>query len=422
MDQRLPGFHRLVRMAPILWALFAANIGVRSADAQFWKKILPVSHTALVESISDTLTEENGPWLVIAASFRGDGAEAQARQLADELQRRHGMSAYVHNRAFDFSEDNPGRGIDNYGGPIRRRYQTEEAREFAVLVGDFPSIDDPEAQKTLERIKAMPESALRADDDDSSAAAAQFHRFSKMLLGRNEENHERGPLAKAFLTRNPLLPREYFVPKGVDDFVAKMNEGVKHSLLECPGKYSVQVATFRGKTILQTKDAKKKEESGGFGWGFGKDERDPLVEAAENAHLLTAELRAHGWDAYEFHDRKESIVTIGSFDQVAQRLPDGRVVPTQPVQKIVQTFGAAYNTPSDPLTGDDVRQQRRAAELKQQFNQMLTNNHGQYTASLNPKHVKIMRRNKVDRIIPIDVYPHAIEVPRHSVSSAYAGW
>jgi hypothetical protein len=44
---------------------------------------------------------------------------------------------------------------------------------------------------------------------------------------------------------------------------------------------------------------------------------------------------------------------------------------------------------------------------------------------MNPKHVKILKGRgknvKVERIIPMDIYPQAIEVPRRSVSSAYAG-
>jgi hypothetical protein len=31
-----------------------------------------------------------------------------------------------------------------------------------------------------------------------------------------------------------------------------------------------------------------------------------------------------------------------------------------------------------------------------------------------------MRGRKVERIIPMDVYPHTIDVPRRSVSGAYA--
>ena len=422
MEMKRAG-HRWHAAATLALLAVAAAWADRPAEAQFWKKILPAAHVEAVPQSGDTLTDEHGPWLIIAASFRGDGAETQARQLADELRRRHGLAAYVHDRAFDLSEETPGRGLNEYGAPIRRRYQTEVARDFAVLVGDFPSIDDPDAQQTLERIKSMPASTLRADDDDSASAASQFRQLTNFLLNKNDGNRERGPLAKAFLTRNPLLPREFFVPKGIDDFVAKMNQGVEHSLLDCSGKFTVQVATFRGKAVLQTNSAKS-DAGSGFGWSRRKEKADPLVEAAENAHLLTAELRAHGWEAYEFHDRKESLVTIGSFDEVAQRLADGRVVATPQVQKIVQTFGAAYDTPADPLakTGNDRDTQRRVDDMKQQFSQMLTSNQGQIAPGMHPKHVKILRGKRVERIIPLDVYPHTVEVPRRSISGAYAGW
>jgi len=39
----------------------------------------------------------------------------------------------------------------------------------------------------------------------------------------------------------------------------------------------------------------------------------------------TNALREKGWEAYEFHDRYESYVAIGSFDQ-GETLADGRVV------------------------------------------------------------------------------------------------
>ena len=228
-------------------------------------------------------------------------------------------------------------------------------------------------------------------------------------------------MGRAFFTRNPLLPREYFVPKGVDEFVAKMNQGVEHSLLDCPGRYTVQVATFRGKTVLQTDRNASRTDDERLRLEMGQDKtEDPLVEAAENAHLLTKELRKHGWEAYEFHDRTESIVTIGSFDQVGQQLANGQLVPIGPVQKIVQTFGAAYDTPADPLTrrrpADAAARRRHEAAIQPDAGQpQRPDRHG-----LNPKHVKIMHGQKVERIIPIDVYPHTIDVPRRSVSGAYA--
>jgi hypothetical protein len=162
-----------------------------------------------------------------------------------------------------------------------------------------------------------------------------------------------------------------------------------------------------------------------FSWPWQKDKSDPLAEAAEDAHLLTEELRAHGFEAYEFHDRTESIVTVGSFDAVAHRAADGQQVPAPDVQKLVEKFGAAYDTPSDPLSniGNDAGTQHRVEEVKQRFSEALTaQSNGQITPGMHPKHVKIVQSGgRVDRIIPLDVYPHTIEVPRRSISSAYAG-
>jgi hypothetical protein len=58
--------------------------------------------------------------------------------------------------------------------------------------------------------------------------------------------------------------------------------------------------------------------------------------------------------------------------------------------------------------------------MKQQFTQMLNTHDVQAAANMNPKHVKIMKGKKVERIIPIDIYPHTIEVPKQSVSGAYS--
>lgn len=397
--------------------VLAAAGAVRPAAAQLWKHLIPVSHSEPVPQRDFTLTQDDGPWLILVESFLGEDAEERARALAEEL-RDKGLRAYIHDRQFDFAEQGEGRGIDQYGAPVRRRLQREHDHQFAVLVGDFATIDDPEGQETLERIKVMPSKVLERDQDESGFD--QVRQFSGRVMGKLGGKQARGPMGQAFLTRNPLLPREYFVPKGVDEFVVKMNKGVEYSLLDCPGRYTVQVATFRGRTILQTGD--EKSDAAGFRL-WGKEKTDPLVEAAEDAHLLTEELRAHGWEAYEFHDRTESIVTIGSFDQVAQQHADGRVVPTPQVQKIIATFGAAYDTPSDPLEriGDDPNTKRRVEEMKQQFNQALTSRQsGQVALGLNPKHAKIMRGKRVHRVIPFDVYPHTIEVPRRSISSAYA--
>jgi hypothetical protein len=391
------------------------------ATGQLWKHVVPASYGESTPKGDTTLTQDNGPWMIMAASFQGEGAEQQAQDLAQELRQKQHLSAYVHDQTFDYSGDNPGRGVDNYGAPIRRRYQHEKSHEFAVLVGNFPTIDDPEAQKTLERIKTTQSDVFKIDGDDASSFD-RARQLSNVMLEKVGKQKQRGPMGKAFMTHNPLLPQEYFVPKGVDNFVAKMNKGVEHSLLDCPGKYTVQVATFRGRSVLQT-SSKLSESPSAFSWPWQKDKSDPLAEAAEDAHLLTEELRAHGYDAYEFHGRTESIVTIGSFDDVAQRAAGGQVVATPQVQKLIQTFGAIYDTPSDPLgkVGNDKQTEHRVEEVKQRFNEALAGQNGQITPDMHPKHVKIVRSGRMDRIIPLDVYPHTIDVPHRSISSAYAG-
>ena len=56
----------------------------------------------------------------------------------------------------------------------------------------------------------------------------------------------RPPMHAAMLIPNPLLPDDYFTRQEVDDFVLAMNADVAHSLLDCPGRYTVRVATFTG--------------------------------------------------------------------------------------------------------------------------------------------------------------------------------
>jgi hypothetical protein len=372
------------------------------------------------------LTQDSGPWLIVAASFSGTGSEQQAHNLAAELRERFHLHAYVHEMDFKFRDDSEN-SSGQYGGTSRRRYRRgDEARELAVLVGDFPSIDGPDAQQMLSRVKTLQPNALNVDPNQTTQSMAQARQVQNAILEKLGKSKKRGPMGQAFFTRNPLLPREYFVPKGVDAFVAKMNEGVEHSLLDNPGRQTIQVATFRGKTLLQT-SATEDPSTKSFWGGHKNNDKNPLVEAAENAHLLAKELRSHGFDAYEFHDRTESIVAIGAFAQTTQQLPDGRVVAIPEVQKIIQTFDAGFDTPADPLSpiGNDSRTQRMVEERQHEFSAKLNSQQAQIVPGMNPKHVKILNGHgknvRVERIIPMDVHPQVIDVPKRSVSSAYAG-
>lgn len=375
------------------------------------QRFVPVDRVPADSSGDYRLTEKQGPWLIMAATFSGENGEQQGNHLVMEFRRRFNLPAYLHDVTFNYDEKNLGRGIDGRGARIRRQYQQSgEKHEWAVLVGSFETVDDPRGQQLLKRVKTLHPNALEAEGGESSQNLSEFRRLQNAMMAKLGKGAALGSMSKAFMAPNPLLPREYFVSKGVDDFIVKMNKGVKYNLLDCKGKYTVRIATFRGRSILQTSGTSddKKPRRGGS-----------LVEAAENAHLLAEELRKHDWEAYEFHDRAQSIVTIGSFDRPGRRMADGRVIPAGKAEQIIQTFGAKYDTPSDPLNGDDaVNRQRREAALHQ-LSASIAAQSGPLASGMNPKHVKILRRRKVRRLIPMDVYPTIIEAPKKSISSSY---
>ncbi len=60
-----------------------------------------------------------------------------------------------------------------------------------------------------------------------------------------------------------------------------------------------------------------------------------------------------GFEAYEFHDRNASIVTVGSFNSMGTPLPDGRTDLDPRIVQIIDTFRAK---PSDKIINDPAAQ------------------------------------------------------------------
>ena len=67
--------------------------------------------------------------------------------------------------------------------------------------------------------------------------------------------------------------------------------------------------------------------------------KSTLAEAADKAHRLAKALRMKGYEAYEFHDRYASIVTVGSFNSVGTPRPDGRMEINAEIAAVMKTFG-----------------------------------------------------------------------------------
>jgi len=324
----------------------------RLAVGQGW---LPTTWFSSADSSAPAmhpLAEKDGPWLILATTFRGEGAREDARRLVQELRTTHRLQAYTHEKAFDYTGEQRGVGLNPDGTPKRMRYaNSAQVIEVAVLVGDFASFEDPRGQKALQKVKSLRPAVL-----EGSAA----NRLEDDFLQANRDHVRRGaakpPMHAAILIPNPLLPDDYFSRQRVDDFVMEMNADVTHSLLDCPGRYTVRVATFTGAGTFDTAtgSGSAASEGGvevgrfveilkGNGWHDplvrGVKQESRLVEAADKAHRLTEALRRQGWQAWEFHDREESIVCVGSLDQLTVAGSDGRGVPHPEITRIVAALG-----------------------------------------------------------------------------------
>ena len=362
--------------------VFAALVAIAASRAVWaappWTKLVLFKHLEADPAELYPISDENGPWMIMAATFSGEGAEEQARELIYELRKGFKLPAYSYQKKFEYSKPVRGKGLTPQGeAPLMRYRRDQDVVEIAVLVGDYATVDDQQAQKVLKKLKHARPNSLDVSPEKSNQALAAY----RVLQAKAKQalfpkaNDSRGPMGNAFVVTNPLLPREYFVPKGVDKLVLEMNQRVRHhSLLDCPEPYTVKVATFTGHAVIL--DQKRQAAI-----DRGEMPKSRLEEAAKNAHLLTKALRQKGYEAYEFHDRNSSIVTVGSFSTVGTKRRDGKIEINPAIHAIMRRFGV--ETKVEP---------GKPAEIGK------------------PK--KLIG-------IPFDVQPLPVEVPRMTISGTY---
>src|SRR5206468_3922834 len=98
----------------------------------------------------------------------------------------------------------------------------------------------------------------------------------------------------------------------------------------CPGRYTLQIAEFSGRSTLDFAGAEKMDKMLG---GQGEaSKRSPLATAADDAEKLAdalskaPEIKQTGYQPYVYHDRTSSKVMIGAFgapdDPAAAKLHD----------------------------------------------------------------------------------------------------
>ncbi len=320
------------------------------------------------------LTEVEGPWMILAATFTGDSGARKSRQLVMELRSEYNLPAYVYREDFDFTQQV---GLFEPTQKPLRYANAARFNAYAVLVGEFDSVNHPEIEKALETVKIINPpvfNQLRAEDE--VGAMASIRRIKNQILQASKEAEvKRGPMYNAFVTRNPLLPEDFTQAPEVDSFVQKLNQNVEHSLLECDGKFTVVVRTFEGLSTTMV-------------GGRIKDEMTPSKERLDQsmamAHKMVEALRKDGVEAFEFHDRSKSLVTVGSFDSLGENLRSGFQYSPQ-IQNIMRVYAGTERIGRNPQ-GEVVR----------------------YVHNIEK--------------IPFDPEPHPIAVPRASKRGLYSAF
>jgi len=253
------------------------------------------SADAKIEAIKGkrySLHKVHGPHMILVATLhnvdpalRSEGMSAE--EAADEIVyqlRRIGIPAYVFHQEEQLAAQ--GKFISRQAG-------------IAIMAGNFPEPGDKKAQKVLKYIQNKFHPAFLQREENGAIIAKQA---------------EAKPFRRAFVVANPLRSSEEMGANAVTDEMKQLNsDNGKVSLLKNKGRYSVKVATFRGKTIVQV--AGKKTDDRAFNL-FGESD-----ESATSAWELATALRQarkygyeRNYEAWVLHNRSESYVTVGSFD------------------------------------------------------------------------------------------------------------
>ena len=284
-------------------------------------------------SLSGELSEEAGPFLILAHTLVGEGAKDRAQRLADEIRRDMKLSAFIYKEEFDFTKTVSFDPQTARATKYANRYQYDA---YAVLVGEYDSVNHPSIAEDLDRIKrAHPAvleeaDAIAAETDRSNPVTTLKDITHKILRQVQAEGKDYGPMAHAFVTRNPLLPADYFSAPPVDSFVRQLNENVDHSLLQCDAKYTVVVKTFRGGSRILDKSVTGNVDDAWVGMGKLKREADKMVK----------DLRRRGVEAYQYHDRERSLVTIGGFEELGRELPGGKFQYDAGIRDVMTRYSA----------------------------------------------------------------------------------
>ncbi len=283
---------------------------VKCISAVLLSCMICASATAKVEAVKGkrySLSKNHGPWMIMAAAITGVPEERRTKgmsawEAADQLVyelRLKGIPAYT---LFMDRQVGTVKEFSNAPGQQDDKKFIARHEAIAVLAGNFENRDDPQARAILNFLKQKFEPTF-AKNKDSGAIFSRTPGQPNALSG-------------AHLTPNPLMPASELKRRTVDPLIQKLNAGEEYSLTKNKGKYTLRVATFRGNSIMQVGNQVSEKAANHFNQFFGSN----LDESGNKAWVLCQALRSaskygypQDYEAYLFHDRYESFVTIGSF-------------------------------------------------------------------------------------------------------------
>ncbi|GAC1333343.1 MAG: hypothetical protein NVSMB14_00110 [Isosphaeraceae bacterium] len=263
------------------------------------------------------LCKENGPFMVLAHTFRGPDAAKYAQMLTMELRQVYKLPAYVYYLKMKPGHSNI-RGVQPtandtvqsgvMGGKARLRMYDEAA----VLVGNCNTTD--EAQKLWRDIKKIRPTSL---EKLPNPYVWRVGLKSSMITTNPYRS------AQQLYAGTPMHAGDAFDPMNIqlkaaplDALTRRMNKGPR-SLFNCPGAYSLVVAEFVGRSQLNPDSEDVKKASFLKSTESLKD--SPLQTAAADAYNISEQLAKNpvlkklNLPVYIYHDHTSSKVLVGSF-------------------------------------------------------------------------------------------------------------
>lgn len=294
------------------------------------------------------LTEREGPWLIHIGSFRGDQSLEFAHRFAEETRSKHHMLTFIYSmNESDAVKDreelrqNQMKLIGTDKVPESQEHQkfktVRVVKEYSVFVGNYPDME--KARYEAVRIKEFaPPSSIPAygvhlynESTSRSRVDPESREFGGMFGMRSTAKTEEGkrlnqtqgnPYRQAFVVRNPILTKVAEVAAALkqqpqptfDPAWRELNANEKYSVFTCPKPWTIVVAHFVPPAVVLPSS-----ESSLFQVGTTVNSVETgkaLKRAADNARQMADLLRdgGKGYDAYVFHTRQYSLVTVGAFD------------------------------------------------------------------------------------------------------------